>query len=482
MERVEKNSLNEGFEMGFYDDEDDDNPIDFDFENEEDDIFQCELSSQTTKPEINETGAQISINDERNKTESRVTMSSEYDEPDLNLELGFWVAQQRHYYKQLMQSNSTKGKRLTPQRIEYLNRLNFIWDINEARWETQYQRLKEYVKRHGHANVRQNCTLGHWVYKQRYHQRNIEKGVTLDWKDIPEHAVRPLSEEDIKRKPELAVDRVIDTPSGGKEYRGIPVSPLTPKRKEKLNEIGFIWDARESVWDQKFRELIKYKKEFGTTKVPPSHGSLGVWVKKQREAWRALQKTDNSSVFTYALTPDRIAKLDSINFTWQGHEYTWEQHFQHLLLYIQRHKNANVPQSVDTDDYPKLGSWLSIQRAEGRKFERNHAACSLSEERYALLKNAGVQFDPKLAQFQSRVEELKAYQQQHGTLKVKSTHDKSLWSWVRRMTKEYEAYLALLKEEKSNANSKRKRKLLLEDNVRRRMLDELGFGEELMNI
>jgi len=482
MEKLEEKSIEDDFkEETFYDDEDDNNPIDFDFECEEDDGFESELSSQHTKFDENGTGTQISINNERNRTGSGVIMSSECDEPYLSLELGFWVAQQRHYYKQLMQSNSTKGKRLTPQRIEYLDRLNFIWDIKEARWETQYQRLNEYVKRHGHANVRQNSTLGHWVYKQRYHQRNIEKGVTLDWGDIPEHATRPLSEEEIRRKPELAVDRVIDTPSGGKEYRGMPVSPLTPERKAKLNEIGFVWDARESVWDQKFRELIKYKKEFGTTKVPPSHGSLGVWVKKQREAWRALQSTDKPSGFTYALTPDRIAKLDSINFSWQGHDYTWEEHFQHLLLYIERHNTANAPQSLDTDDYPKLGSWLTIQRTEGRKFERNDAACSLSEERYALLKHAGVQFDPKLEQFLSRVEELKAYRLHHGTLKVKSTHDKSLWSWVRRMTKEYEAYLAQLNVEKSKHNLTRKKKLLLEDEIRRRMLDDIGFREEFVN-
>jgi len=180
------------------------------------------------------------------------------NEPDQHLELGYWVAQQRHYYKQRsLHGEYGIGRRLTPDRIDNLNKLGFIWDVKEARWEMQYLALQEFVLDHGHASVTHNSTLGHWCYKQRYHQRNIENGVTVDWACIPEEAYRPISSEVGRDYSILEEDWVIETAAGGKEYKDRPVSPLTAERRAKLDAIGFIWNVREQGETRQFIHTYK---------------------------------------------------------------------------------------------------------------------------------------------------------------------------------------------------------------------------------
>lgn len=201
---------------------------------------------------LSATSGENSFDDERKRSnESKrsrdnIQLSSEFAEPYLRLELGYWVAQQRKYYKQRIRGDIVAGQRLTPERIEYLNKLDFIWDVKEARWETQYMQLREFVQNNGHACVNQNSTLGQWCYRQRQHRRNIDNGLTVDWASIPERAYMPIllnETQDVSMI--LAEDRVVETAAGGKEYKGRPVSPLTPERMERLEALGFIWDVRE---------------------------------------------------------------------------------------------------------------------------------------------------------------------------------------------------------------------------------------------
>ena len=234
------------------------------------------------------------------------------------------------------------------------------------------------------------------------------------------------------------------------------------------------------AWEDHFQSLCEYQRRHKTTKVPESYGSLGVWVKKQREAYKHQQIHGEDLVGTgkYALPPERIAKLDSINFSWQGHDFTWEEHYKHLLAYKKEYNNVHVGQKFDVPNkYPKLGQWLTVQRSEGRKYEQNGEKGSrLTKERYDLLQHAGVQNDPILARFQSRVEQLQQYQREYGTLRVKSKHDKPLYSWVRKMTKEYEQLLTI---DEKNHDGTHGNKSVLQDDTRRQMLDDLGFREEM---
>ena len=81
---------------------------------------------------------------------------------------------------------------------------------------------------------------------------------------------------------------------------------LQQDRIEKLNSIGFNWGYPQ--WESRFDELLAYKAQNGTCYVPQREKTgLGRWVKKQRELYLAG-----------TLRQDRIDKLNSIGFTWNG--------------------------------------------------------------------------------------------------------------------------------------------------------------------
>eukprot|EP00978_Attheya_sp_CCMP212_P008186 scaffold19136_cov53-Attheya_sp.AAC.2 len=63
-------------------------------------------------------------------------------------------------------------------------------------------------------------------------------------------------------------------------------------------------------WDEKFKELVDFKKINGHMNVPKRSGPLGRWVHTQRAHYR-LSKEGKYS----ALTIDRHEKLESIGFS-----------------------------------------------------------------------------------------------------------------------------------------------------------------------
>lgn len=79
-------------------------------------------------------------------------------------QLANWVSRHRQLYK--------KGN-LSEDRISKLNEVGFVWDAtsdNEAKWNEQFEKLKQYKKEHGHCRVPYNYedrSLANWVKTQR---------------------------------------------------------------------------------------------------------------------------------------------------------------------------------------------------------------------------------------------------------------------------------------------------------------------------
>lgn len=80
----------------------------------------------------------------------------------LNPSLGKWVNNQRTLFK--------KGL-LSKYKIDKLNELNFIWDIQENTWLNFVKKFKQFYKENQHGNVPQRYkkdpSLGYWVSNQR---------------------------------------------------------------------------------------------------------------------------------------------------------------------------------------------------------------------------------------------------------------------------------------------------------------------------
>jgi uncharacterized protein YbgA (DUF1722 family) len=107
--------------------------------------------------------------------------------------LGEWVSTQRQYHK---------DKKLRLDRKELLDEIGFVWKNEEleSQWNQQHEKLVEFKRKNGHCMVpqsyEQDKSLGEWVSKQRkVHNKN----------------------------------------------------KMRPDRKERLDQIGFAWNARARV-------------------------------------------------------------------------------------------------------------------------------------------------------------------------------------------------------------------------------------------
>jgi hypothetical protein len=164
--------------------------------------------------------------------------------------LGEWVSRQR-------QSKDT----LSSERRRRLDELGFVWGILETNWEEGFKYLETYKQGTNHCNVpkdhKQNeFPLGLWVSEQRV---NRDK--------------------------------------------------MSLERRQRLDEVGFVWDAREAAWEKGLIHLKIYRDRVGHCRVPKTHKEqngfeLGSWV--------SVQRTNKDK-----LSPERRQRLDEIGFVWK---------------------------------------------------------------------------------------------------------------------------------------------------------------------
>jgi hypothetical protein len=131
---------------------------------------------------------------------------------------------------------------LSDTRTKRLEDLGFVWRQKSSRptdtWDERFNQLSAYKEEFGHTNVPQSYEsmpgLGRWVNRQR----------TAKAKD-----------------------------------------ELDSRRMEKLESIGFSFNTKNFLWDERFRELVRFKEMMGHVDVPygwKDNKELSKWVQKQR--------------------------------------------------------------------------------------------------------------------------------------------------------------------------------------------------------
>jgi len=91
-------------------------------------------------------------------------------------------------------------------------------------------------------------------------------------------------------------------------------SSMTLERIRKLNNIGFVWDSREALWQERLRELLKFEEEYGNCDVPAIYApnpQLGSWVKCQRRQYKLYLEGKTSN-----MTKERKEELEKYGFQW----------------------------------------------------------------------------------------------------------------------------------------------------------------------
>ena len=308
--------------------------------------------------------------------------SAKYGNPDVPQAwatgLGTWVINQRA---------AKKGRRqfLSESQIRRLDEIGFNWDSLESQWEKRFNELLAYKAKYGDMNVpaKSSSGLGMWVGMQRA----------------------------FKKRGSIPDDRY-----------------------SRLNEIGFAWDGVESIWEERFGELLAYKEINGDVNVPNDRGSkLWRWISTQR-IFRKKGK----------LSTEKIQRLDALGFTWDMLDSQWDSKISELLAYKDKFGNVNVSKQRSAS----LSGWVQAQR--GRKNQG-----SLSEERIRQLNEIGFDWNPFASQWETKFCELLAYWERHGNTNVPINWPDGLNAWA-----------------KSQRADKRDGKL---SDERIRQLEEIGF-------
>ena len=220
---------------------------------------------------------------------------------DYNPRLGRWVSKQKLLYT---------NNKLSKDRINRLDSIGFAWKTGVS-WTDMYARLVAYKEQYDSTCVpaiyKADLRLGRWVHTQR---RRKNTNTSL-----------------------LVTDRI-----------------------NRLNKIGFVWNAIDAQWVEMFDRLVAYEKQYKTTCVPLRYKvdpKLGTWVQNQRQYYK---KNKNNCRFT----TDRINRLNKIGFVWNAIDAHWVEMFGRLVAYKKKYNSTCVQLRYKVD--PQLGRWVAKQR------------------------------------------------------------------------------------------------------------------------
>ena len=141
---------------------------------------------------------------------------------------------------------------------------------------------------------------------------------------------------------------------------------LDNQKIDKLNALGFVWDAgqRRTVdWETRLQQLKDYIQKHGHSRVPFTYkedtqngenGSIEAYVSTNLGHWVQTQRINYRK---NRLTPERVEKLRSIGFSFaKSRALEWEEQFQKLETFVKQHGHINVP--LDQIEDVVFASWM----------------------------------------------------------------------------------------------------------------------------
>jgi superfamily II DNA or RNA helicase len=266
----------------------------------------------------------------------------------------------------------SKGK-LSPERIARLESLAFEWDPFSAEWEKNFDHLKLFQSEHGHCRITRILmpNLGSWFAAQR---------------------------------------------------RSYILGKLSNYQILKLESLGFEWDPLDAKWEHYFSILKDFKATHGHCRVPARWNvdpKFASWVSTQRIFFSKGK-----------LSPQRIARLESLGFEWDPFSAEWEKNFDHLKLFQSEHGHCRVPARWKHN--PKLGRWVSVNRIL-------HSQGKLLPDRIARLDALGFDWDPFTSYWEKHFSMLQCFKNKHGHCNVPSIYEKNpkLGIWVNNQRRSY---------------------------------------------
>lgn len=312
----------------------------------------------------------------------------------------------------------------------------------QKNWEENFEKLKKYKQRFKNCNVpiewEEDKKLAAWVDAQRKGKHKLPDDFVKKLEKLGFDFNYKESSWEVKYRELLNFQKKfghIQVPSTDPAHRSLYLwldrqkrnqTFLSEQQYESLDNIGIIWNYQKTLdakWEEKYDELVNYKKEFGNCEVPShwkGNPKLGAWVSKQRDNFKKGK-----------LSEERVKKLKKLGFKWEIERSTleydkkWEEHFQQLVDFKKKFGHVRVP--YQWKENPSLSRWVQGQR---ERYYNQKAI--LTKDKIKRLLDLGFIFYPIEEQWMEMYENLKAYKKKYGHIHV-STLDpesKRLSKWL----------------------------------------------------
>ncbi len=298
--------------------------------------------------------------------------------------LDHWMRTQRTVYKK---------DKLSKERIQKLEAIDFVWDPTDTEWEALYSALCNFQMHSGHCKVPAryplNKKLATWVSLLRvaFHEGKLPQDkiirletIGFDWDPFEtawqENFLKLCKFNELNEHMNISSTNPETKPLANwasKQREQYEDGLLAEEKISKLVAIGFIWDPVTAAWDANFQLLCEFEKVNGHCNVPQKAKdkiSLASWVNRQRTEYNKG-----------TLSTDRIEKLENIGFDWYPNDSAWQKMFENLCLKKAELGHLNL-QNTRKD---KLAKWMIVQRFLQKQGK-------LPVERHNLLSSIGFEF------------------------------------------------------------------------------------------
>ncbi|MGN7614686.1 helicase associated domain-containing protein, partial [Magnetococcales bacterium HHB-1] len=253
-------------------------------------------------------------------------------------QLAQWAEEQRKQFK---------ANTLKPERQQQLEQYHFIWDLQEAHWQRMFKKFLQFIQQQHHSSIPEKWppdpTLADWAREQRRlyrrgrlketHQSDLEHhGFIWDleeerWQNMYQYAMNKMQTEETTEqssgliilplwslKIEQKDPQLSDWAKTQRRLR--QREKLSQDHQTKLNQLSFIWDPDDYLWQKYYLQLKHYIQKFGHDHIPRNKEpwtTLETWLRQQRQSYQRQK-----------LSKERVTQLNALPIHWQAKEAEWQ--------------------------------------------------------------------------------------------------------------------------------------------------------------
>jgi hypothetical protein len=299
------------------------------------------------------------------------------DEEDTKLRS--WIDNQRLNYRKFKQGTDMKGS-FTEEHIQRLQGLELVLEIPEMqrarkpskRWELMLERLKQHYETTTSFELytKEEEELKNWVLEQKVQYRYMKEGKQ---------------------------------------------STMSNEKVRRLSAIGYEFEYVS--FQERLAQLKEYIQTHGTRLIPKYH-ELSTWSRKIKIQ---LERFEEGKVNS-RLTQEQADELKELGFftgnvrepvDTEEENRKWEASFEEMRQYKEEHGNCLINSNLQSE----LVRWMMAQRRHYHRLKEGKTS-KLTASQLSRLHDIGFVFrqKPKYKSFEDRLEEYKAYKEEHGVV------------------------------------------------------------------